>query len=107
MLFDELISVLDFELVGEVLNVMKVLVSEGMIMVVVMYEMGFVVYVVDQVGFMEKGEFVVVDSLQVILYVLKDLCILDFLQIYYECNVFQIWYGGIFWYVFFGIFMCL
>src|SRR5690625_3431095 len=41
MLFDEPTSALDPELVGEVLNVMKDLVQEGMTMIVVTHEMGF------------------------------------------------------------------
>lgn len=55
MLFDELIFVFDFEMVGEVLSVMKLFVKEGMMMVVVMYEMGFVREVVDCVVFMDVG----------------------------------------------------
>lgn len=58
MLFDELIFVFDFEFVGEVLNVMKELVREGMIMFVVIYEMGFVREVVNRVVFMDKGKIV-------------------------------------------------
>ena len=42
MLFDEPTSALDPEMVGEVLNVMKELAKEGMTMVVVTHEMGFV-----------------------------------------------------------------
>lgn len=42
MLFDELIFVFDFELVNDVLKVIKELVDEGMIMVIVIYEMCFV-----------------------------------------------------------------
>jgi polar amino acid transport system ATP-binding protein len=41
MLFDEVTSALDPELVGEVLNVMKDLAEEGMTMMVVTHEMGF------------------------------------------------------------------
>lgn len=55
MLFDELIFVFDFEMVGEVLGVMKDFVSEGMMMMIVIYEMGFVCEVVDWVIFMDGG----------------------------------------------------
>lgn len=55
ILFDELILVLDLEVVGDVLKVMKDLVKEGMIMVVVIYEMGFVKDVSDKVIFMVDG----------------------------------------------------
>lgn len=55
MLFDEPTSALDPEMVGEVLNVMKDLVSEGMTMVVVTHEMGFAREVSDRVVFMDGG----------------------------------------------------
>ncbi len=48
MLFDEPTSALDPELVGEVLEVMKKLATEGMTMVVVTHEMGFAREVADQ-----------------------------------------------------------
>ena len=41
ILFDELTSALDPEMVGEVLELMKQLAREGMTMVVVTHEMGF------------------------------------------------------------------
>ena len=55
MLFDEPTSVLDPEMVGEVLNVMKDLAREGMTMVVVTHEMGFAREVADRVLFMNGG----------------------------------------------------
>lgn len=58
MLFDEFILVLDLEMVGEVLNVMKDFVKEGMIMVIVIYEMGFVREVGDRIIFMDGGKIV-------------------------------------------------
>lgn len=58
MLFDEPTSALDPEMVGEVLDVMKSLASEGMTMVVVTHEMGFAREVADRVVFMEDGELV-------------------------------------------------
>lgn len=58
MLFDEPTSALDPELVGEVLNVIKTLASEGMTMVIVTHEMGFAAHVADQVAFLEAGELV-------------------------------------------------
>ncbi len=58
MLFDEPTSALDPELVGEVLNVMKDLASEGMTMVVVTHEMGFAKEVADRVIFMDGGKIV-------------------------------------------------
>jgi polar amino acid transport system ATP-binding protein len=55
MLFDEPTSALDPEMVGEVLDVMKKLASEGMTMVVVTHEMGFAKEVGDRIIFMDEG----------------------------------------------------
>jgi polar amino acid transport system ATP-binding protein len=55
MLFDEVTSALDPELVGEVLKVMRNLAAEGMTMVVVTHEMGFAREVADRVIFMDAG----------------------------------------------------
>jgi len=55
MLFDEPTSALDPELVGEVLNVMKKLASNGMTMLVVTHEMGFAKEVANRVVFMCEG----------------------------------------------------
>jgi polar amino acid transport system ATP-binding protein len=55
MLFDEPTSALDPELVGEVLQVMKVLASEGMTMMVVTHEMAFAREVADRVAVMDQG----------------------------------------------------
>jgi len=58
MLFDEPTSALDPELIGEVLEVMRKLVLEGMTMLVVTHEMGFACEVADRIVFMEKGSIV-------------------------------------------------
>ena len=55
MLFDEVTSALDPELVKEVLDVMRELAAEGMTMLVVTHEMGFAREVADQVVFMDGG----------------------------------------------------
>ena len=55
MLFDEPTSALDPELVGEVLDVMKGLASDGMTMIVVTHEIGFAREVCDRVVFMDGG----------------------------------------------------
>jgi polar amino acid transport system ATP-binding protein len=55
MLFDEVTSALDPELVGEVLDVMKELAAQGMTMVVVTHEMEFARDVADRVIFMDQG----------------------------------------------------
>ena len=58
MLFDEPTSALDPEMVGEVLDVMVKLASEGMTMMVVTHEMGFARKVSDRVIFMDAGKIV-------------------------------------------------
>jgi len=55
MLFDEVTSALDPELVGEVLRVMRQLAGDGMTMMVVTHEMGFAREVADRVIFMDGG----------------------------------------------------
>ncbi len=55
MLFDEPTSALDPELVGEVLDVMRGLVGEGMTMILVTHEMGFAREVGDAIVFMDDG----------------------------------------------------
>jgi polar amino acid transport system ATP-binding protein len=55
MLFDEVTSALDPELVGEVLQVMKDLAAEGMTMMVVTHEMGFAREVGTRMVFMDGG----------------------------------------------------
>jgi ABC-type polar amino acid transport system ATPase subunit len=58
ILFDEPTSALDPELVGEVLAVMQQLADEGMTMIVVTHEMGFVRQVAGRVIFMDEGRIV-------------------------------------------------
>jgi len=55
MLFDEVTSALDPEMVKEVLDVMIDLAREGMTMLVVTHEMGFAKEVADEVIFMDEG----------------------------------------------------
>ncbi|HEU4393017.1 MAG TPA: amino acid ABC transporter ATP-binding protein [Solirubrobacterales bacterium] len=58
MLFDEVTSALDPELVKEVLDVMRELAEEGMTMIVVTHELGFAREVGDRVVFMDDGAIV-------------------------------------------------
>ena len=58
MLFDEITSALDPELVKEVLDTMRELAAEGMTMVVVTHEMGFARDVGDRIAFMDAGTIV-------------------------------------------------
>lgn len=55
MLFDEATSALDPELVGEVLDTMRVLAEEGMTMICVTHEMGFARDVSDRVAYFNEG----------------------------------------------------
>jgi polar amino acid transport system ATP-binding protein len=55
MLFDEPTSALDPEMIKEVLDVMVALAKEGMTMVVVSHEMGFVRAAADRIVFMDQG----------------------------------------------------
>ena len=58
MLFDEPTSALDPEVIGEVLEVIKTLVHEGMTLAVVTHQMGFAKEVSDRVIFMDEGTIV-------------------------------------------------
>ncbi|MEM9754814.1 MAG: amino acid ABC transporter ATP-binding protein [Pseudomonadota bacterium] len=55
MLFDEITSALDPELVGEVLDVLRALRAEGMTMVLATHEMGFARELADKVCFLDGG----------------------------------------------------
>ena len=55
MLFDEATSALDPELVGEVLDTMRLLAEDGMTMICVTHEMGFAREVSDRVAFFHQG----------------------------------------------------
>jgi polar amino acid transport system ATP-binding protein len=58
MLFDEVTSALDPELVKDVLDVMRELAKQGMTMLVVTHEMGFAREVANEVIFMDEGAIV-------------------------------------------------
>ena len=62
MLFDEVTSALDPEMVKEVLDIMKALALSGMTMMVVTHEMGFAKEVADRIMFMEEGQIVEVGT---------------------------------------------
>lgn len=55
MLFDEVTSALDPQLVGEVLETLKMLAEEGMTMICVTHEMAFARDVSDRVAYFHKG----------------------------------------------------
>ncbi|MDH3376957.1 MAG: amino acid ABC transporter ATP-binding protein [Gammaproteobacteria bacterium] len=56
MLFDEVTSALDPELVGEVLDTLRLLSDEGMSMIVVTHEIGFARDVSDRVAYFHEGK---------------------------------------------------
>jgi len=56
MLFDEVTSALDPQLVGEVLDTMRLLAKEGMTMILVTHEMAFAREVSDRVAFFRAGK---------------------------------------------------
>jgi polar amino acid transport system ATP-binding protein len=58
MLFDEPTSALDPEMIGEVLDVMKVMANEGMTMVVVSHEMGFIREAADRILVLADGKII-------------------------------------------------
>ena len=58
MLFDEVTSALDPEMIKEVLDTMIQLAEEGMTMICVTHEMGFARQVADRVIFMDDGQVV-------------------------------------------------
>jgi ABC-type polar amino acid transport system ATPase subunit len=58
MLFDEVTSALDRELVGEVLLTMEQLAEQGMTMVVVTHELSFAEQAADRIVLMDKGQIV-------------------------------------------------
>jgi polar amino acid transport system ATP-binding protein len=55
MLFDEVTSALDPELVGEVLRVMRALREDGLTMVIVTHELGFAYHAADRIVFLNAG----------------------------------------------------
>ena len=55
MLFDEITSALDPELVGEVVRVLEALAAGGMTMILVTHEMGFARRAADTVVFVHRG----------------------------------------------------
>ena len=62
MLFDEVTSALDPQLVGEVLDTLRMLSKEGMTMIVVTHEMRFAREVSDRVAFFGRAAFTRLES---------------------------------------------
>ncbi len=62
LLLDEITSALDPELVNEVLDAIRVLAGEGMTMLIVSHEMGFVSEIASKVVFMDEGKVIEIGS---------------------------------------------
>ncbi|MCS0496068.1 amino acid ABC transporter ATP-binding protein [Ancylobacter sp. GSK1Z-4-2] len=88
MLFDEPTSALDPELVGEVLQVMRDLAGEGMTMAVVTHEMGFAAQVADTVVFLDHGRIAASGSPEEVFRRDPNPRLRQFLQNYFDRNVF-------------------
>ncbi len=58
MFFDEPTSALDPEMIGEVLDVMRAMAREGMTMMIVSHEMGFIREAADRILFLDGGRIV-------------------------------------------------
>jgi polar amino acid transport system ATP-binding protein len=87
ILFDEPTSSLDPQLVGEVLQVMKQLASEGMTMVIVTHEMHFAAEVADRVIFLDQGVKVEEGTPREVFFSPKNECTRRFLETWAERNL--------------------
>ena len=88
MLFDEPTSALDPELVGEVLEVMKSLASEGMTMLIVTHEMGFAAHVADRIAFIDEGRIIEDGPPRQVFHHSEEPRVRQFLQTYHDRNSF-------------------
>jgi len=88
MLFDEPTSALDPELVGEVLEVMKSLASEGMTMLIVTHEMGFAAHVANRIAFIDAGRILDDGPPRRVLHESREPRVQQFLQTYHDRNAF-------------------
>ena len=88
MLFDEPTSALDPELVGEVLDVMKSLASEGMTMLIVTHETGFAAHVANRIAFMDAGRVLECDAPRKVLHESSEPRVRQFFQTYLDRNAF-------------------
>lgn len=80
MLFDEVTSALDPELVAEVLDVIRELINDGMTMAIVTHEMSFARSFSHRVAFMSEGELLELDTPQEIFENPKSARLQTFLQ---------------------------
>lgn len=80
LLFDEVTSALDPEMVSEVLEVMQALAQDGMTMIVVTHQMGFARSVATRVGFLDQGSLLALTSPEALFENPEDSRIESFLQ---------------------------
>lgn len=80
MLFDEVTSALDPQLVGEVLDTMRMLSSEGMTMIVVTHEIRFAREVSDRVAFFHRGKICEIGSPEQVIGAPRQPETIDFLK---------------------------
>ena len=80
MLFDEVTSALDPELVGEVLQTIRSLRDEGMTMLLVTHELGFAYHVADRILFLHEGQILEQGTPQDILFHSKQARTKEFLK---------------------------
>lgn len=80
MLFDEVTSALDPELVGEVLKTMRQLAEEGMTMVCVTHEIGFAYHVANKVCFLHEGRILEQGTPQIVLKTPETTRVREFLE---------------------------
>jgi polar amino acid transport system ATP-binding protein len=88
MLFDEPTSALDPELVGEVLEVMRALATEGMTMLIVTHEMGFAAHVADRIAFIDEGKIIEQGAPRHVFHESAEPRVRQFLQTYHDRNSF-------------------
>ncbi len=88
MLFDEPTSALDPELVGEVLEVIRDLATEGMTMLVVTHEMGFAAHVADRIAFIDQGRILQDGPPRAVFHESQEPRVRQFLQTYHDRNSF-------------------
>jgi polar amino acid transport system ATP-binding protein len=86
MLFDEVTSALDPELVAEVLDVIRELISDGMTMMIVTHEMSFARAFSDRVLFMADGKLLELDTPEKIFEDPQNPRLVSFLQRFRKAN---------------------
>jgi polar amino acid transport system ATP-binding protein len=87
MLFDEVTSALDPELVAEVLTVIRALARDGMTMIMVTHEMAFAADVSNRVGFMNDGVMAEIGPAQTVIHQPQNPRLVAFLNRFHRVGV--------------------